>query len=259
MCKVISTVSWKGGVGKTTSVVNISSYLHLQGKKVCVIDLDLQCSLTKHLGINTKNILTIYDLFEAEIKELETEHINQLINKAIVKSSTVDVIVATPKLSALNMVLPTVTCRELILKRIISLIKDKYNYIFIDCHPGSDLLAINALAASDSVLFPVEAHILSADGLEQVEKMIRSVQRHLNPDLKIEGIIITKFQARTKCCRNTSELIKQNFGDRIHIFEDYIKYNVDVADAPSYGVSIHEFSPKSKAALAYAKIASEVM
>ena len=183
MSKVISIISWKGGVGKTTSAVNISSYLHMQGKRVCVIDLDPQHSLSKHFGIfpgHLKNRPTIYDLLNAAINDCDDE-IEDLVHKAIYKSSTVDVIPATPKLSALDKVLPTATCREQILKGIISHIKNEYDYIFIDCHPGGDLFAVNALTASDTVLLPVEAHILSTDGLEQVENMIKTVKKHLNP------------------------------------------------------------------------------
>ncbi len=122
-----------------------------------------------------------------------------------------------------------------------------------------DLLAINALSASASVLLPVEAHILSTDGLDQVEKMIRTVQRHINPDLKIEGIIVTKFQGRTNYCRQVDELIERDFGKHIRIFPDHINYAIKVAEAPTFGISLHEYAPKSETARAYANIAMEVM
>ena len=137
MCKVISVVSWKGGVGKTTSTVNISSYLWMQGKKVCVVDLDPQHSLSKHFGIfpgHLKEKPTIYDLLNHAIDDAD-EDIEDMIHKSIFKSTTVDVIPATPKLSALDKVLPTATCREQLLKGILSYIRDEYDYIFIDCHP----------------------------------------------------------------------------------------------------------------------------
>lgn len=262
MCKIISVVSWKGGVGKTTSAVNISSYIQMQGKRVCVVDLDPQHSLSNHLGIRPgyiQNHPSIYDLINAAIDECDDVQMNEMVHKAIFHSTTVDVIPATPKLSALDKVLPTATCREYLLKSILQHIRDEYDYLFIDCHPGGDLFAINALAASDTVLLPVEAHILSTDGFEQVEKMIRSVQKHLNPNLHIEGVIITKFQEQTNCCRQIYDLLKNQYGDRIHIFDDRIKYTIRVAEAPAFGVSIHEYAPDHEAAKAYANIATEVM
>lgn len=262
MCKTIAIVSWKGGVGKTTSAVNISSYLQMQAKRVCAIDLDPQHSMSNHFGIfpgHLKNRLSVYDLLSAAIDECDDTEMNELIHTSIIKTTTVDLIPATAKLSALDKVLPTATCREQLLKNILKHIRSEYDYIFIDCHPGGDLFAINALTASDSVIIPVEAHILSSDGLEQVEKMIRTVQKHLNEDLKIEGIIITKFQEHTNCCRQIFDMVKTQFGNRIRIFDDQIKYAIKVAEAPAFGLSLHEYAPNIDAAQAYARIASEVM
>lgn len=262
MCRIISVVSWKGGVGKTTSAVNISSFLQMQGKRVCAVDLDPQHSLSKHFGIapgHLKERPMIYDLLLAEINDCDESEVVDLIHKAIFHSTTVDVIPSTPKPELLDKILPTVTCREQILRRVLSYIKDEYDYIFLDCHPGGDLLAINALAASDSVILPVEAHILSTEGLDQIEKMLRTVQRHLNPDLKIEGIIITKFQGRTNYCKQVYSLIVRDFGKQIRIFDDRINYTIKVAEAPAFGISLHEYAPSCEAAHAYANIARAVM
>ena len=262
MGKIISVVSWKGGVGKTTSAVNISAYLQMQGKKVCAIDLDSQHNLSKHFGIlpgQLKDRKTVYVLFVAAINECEDAEMDTLVHAAIRKTSTVDVIPATPKLTALESVLPSATCREQLLQYILSFIKEEYDYIFLDCHPGSDLLTQNALTASTSVILPVEAHVLSSDGLAQEEKMIRSVRRHLNPDLQIEGILITKFQNQTNCCRQVLQSIVDNYGDRVRIFDEPIKYAIKVAEAPAFGISLHEYAPKCEAAKAYAHIATEVM
>ena len=155
--------------------------------------------------------------------------------------------------------LPTVTCRERILKGILKHIKNEYDYIFIDCHPGCDLFAINALTVSDSVIIPVEAHPLGLEGLDQVEKLIGTVQRHLNSNLKIEGILLTKFQSNTNCCRNIRDVVKDCYGNRMHILDEHIKYSINVAEAPEFGLSIHEYAPKSDVAKAYANIATEVM
>ncbi len=254
MGKIISVVSWKGGVGKTTSAVNISAYLQMQGKRVCAIDLDSQHNLSKHFGIlpgQLKDRKTVYNLFVAAINECEDAEMDALVHAVIRKASTVDVIPATPKLTALESVLPSATCWEQLLQYILSFIKEEYDYIFLDCHPGSDLLTQNALTASTSVILPVEAHVLSSDGLAQEEKMIRSVRRHLNPDLQIEGILITKFQNQTNCCRQVLQSIVDNYGDRVRIFDEPIKYVIKVAEVPAFGISLHEYAPKCEAAKAY--------
>ncbi len=139
MSKIISVVSWKGGVGKTTTAVNISSYLQMQGKRVCAIDLDPQHSLSKHFGIHPghiKNRPTIYDLLYAAVNECDEERMGGLIHQSIIHSTTVDVIPSTPMLASMDKILPTATCRELLLKGILSHLRNEYDYIFLDCHPG---------------------------------------------------------------------------------------------------------------------------
>ena len=184
---------------------------------------------------------------------------SELVHNAVVKSTTVDVLPATAKLSLLDKILPTATCREYILKGILKHIQNEYDYIFIDCHPGCDLFAINALTVSDSVIIPVEAHPLGLEGLDQVEKLIGTVQRHLNPNLKVDGILLTKFQNNTNCCRNIRDVVKENYGNRMRVFDEHIKYSINIAEAPEFGLSIHEYAPKIEAAQSYAKIALEVM
>lgn len=262
MCKVISVISCKGGVGKTTSAVNISSYLQMQGKRVCAVDLDPQHNLSKHFGIlpgHLTNRPTMYDLLNAAVSECDDDEIEDLVKRSLYKTTTVDVIPSSARLSVLENIIPTATSREHLLEYVLSFIKEDYDYIFLDCHPGLDMFSINALTASDSVLIPVEAHILSSDGLDQVEKMIRSVSRKLNPNLKVEGVIITKFQGHTNYCRQVYDLIKRDFGDHIHVYSEQIKYAIKVAEAPAFGISLHEYAPNIEAAQAYAKIALEVM
>ena len=249
MCKVISVISCKGGVGKTTSAVNISAYLQMQGKRVCVVDLDAQHNLSRHFGIwaiPSAEAPTITELFRAAIDDCSDETMQQMIRDSICQTTTVDMIPSTVQLSSLEAVLSTATSRERVLEYILSFIR-------------KDLFSINALTASDSVLIPVEAHILSSDGLEQVEKMIRTVQRKLNPCLHIEGIIITKFQGHTSCCRQVYEIVKRDFGNHIHIFEEPVKYAIKVAEAPAFGISLHEYAPNIEPAQTYARIALEVM
>lgn len=234
----------------------------MQGKKVCVVDLDPQHNLSKHLGIHAgyqPEIPTVCELLEAIINEADEKEVGIMVQESICQSTTVDVIPSTVKLSSLESIIPTAMCPERLLDYVLSFIKKEYDYIFLDCHPGLDVFSKNALAASDSVLIPVEAHILSSDGLDQVERMIRSVQRHLNKKLKIEGVIITKFQGHTNYCNQISDLIIRDFGDHIHIFDSHIKYAIKVAEAPTFGISLHEDAPNIDAAQAYANIAREVM
>lgn len=262
MCKIVSFISCKGGVGKTTSAVNISSYIHSQDKRVLAVDLDSQHNLCKHFGIipgHLRGHTTMYDLFMAEMNDCPAEEMSELVHGAIAKSTTVDVLPSTALLSSLDKVLPTATCRENILKEILRHVKNEYDYIFIDCHAGGDLFAVNALTASNTVILPVEARPLGVEGLDQVEKLIATVKRHLNPGLEIEGVILTKLQGNTNCCREVRNLIRSEFADRIRVFEDEIKLAITVAMAPAYGVSLHEYDPRCEPARAYAKIALEVM
>ncbi len=262
MCKIISTISCKGGVGKTTSTVNIGAYIQMRGKKVCVVDLDAQHNATRHLGIQQEQLRqspTIYDILLAKINDCEDAELQSLIAQSIQKSTTVDVIPATPKLASLETLMASAIRREYILDSILKFLKGQYDFIFLDCRPGLDLVSLNALTAADSVLIPVEAHILSSDGLDQVVRIIRSTKKNLNPHLSIEGIIITKFQGRTTCCNSVKELVDQEFGDTIHIFSEPVRYAIAAAEAPAYGVSIHEYNPKNDVAQTYAKIAEEVM
>ena len=262
MCKIISFISCKGGVGKTTSAVNISSFIHKQGKRVLAVDLDSQHNLCKHFGIipgYLRGRPTMYDLFMAGINDLSSDEMYELIHKAIFKSTTVDVLPSTALLASLDKVLPTATCRESILKDILRHVKDEYDYIFIDCHAGGDLFAVNALTVSNTVILPVEARPLGVEGLDQVEKLIATVKRHLNPGLEIEGVILTKLQGNTNCCKEVRNLIRTEFAERIKVFEDEIKLAITVAMAPAYGVSLHEYDPRCEPARAYGRIALEVM
>lgn len=262
MCKTISVISCKGGVGKTTTAVNIGAYMQTQGKRVCAVDLDPQHNLSRHFGIlpgQLQNRATVYDLINAEINGCEDSEIEEIVRSSIYPTTTADVIPSTVRLSSLETVLPMAINRERLLKNALTCIQKDYDYILLDCRPGLDMFAINALTASDSVIIPVEAHILSSDGLEQVEKILRTVQRSLNPDLKIEGVLITKYQGRTNCCREIRNLVLRSFGDHIRIFDSCINYAISVAEAPAFGISLHEYAPGTQAARAYSSVAEEVM
>ena len=262
MCKVISIISCKGGVGKTTTAVNLSASIQNEGRHVCVIDFDHQHNLTMNLGVDQVSLehhTTIYDLIETAINDPDDEIMSVLVQDSIISTNTVDLIPATGKLAALENIIPMATSREHLLEYIVSFFKNRYDYIFIDCHPGLDNFSQNALTASDSVIIPVEAHIFGAEGLEQTAAMIRMVKRRLNPKLYIEGVLITKYQGQTNYCKSVYQQIEEDFGHDVHIYPHKIKYAIKVAEAPAYGMPLIEYAPNIQPAIAYSKIAREVM
>ena len=261
MGKIYAIVSCKGGVGKTTSAINLGAYMSLYKKSVCVVDLDPQHNLTRHCGIGQDELReskTIYDLLQAAI-EGDDEAIKALLGVCIRKTSTVDLIPATVKLASIESAITAALHREYLLQSVTTFLREKYDVILIDCRPGLDMLAINALTAADAAVIPVEAHILSSDGLQQIDKTIKAVQRRLNPQLTIEGVIITKYQPRTNYCQSVRELVIRDFGPHVHIYKDTVNYTIKVAEAPAYGISLFEYQPSSTAAQAYASIAEEMM
>lgn len=262
MCKVICTATCKGGDGKTTSTVNISAYISKR-KKVCVVDLDPQHSLTTHFGVRQNDLKvckTIYDVFFYLIDQddIDDEELSELVHACIVHTSEVDLIPSTTKLARLVKLMPSVPNCERILEYALSFIKEEYEYIFLDSHSGFDLFCHNALACADSVLIPVEANIFGCEGLGEVLPIINGLKKRMNPHLSIEGILFTKYRARTKNNQSFRELVYRDFGN-IHIFAPIIPERTSVSEAPSFGMSIHEYAPNSDAAAAYAEVAEEVM
>ncbi|MEQ2440545.1 ParA family protein [Solibaculum intestinale] len=262
MCKVICTATCKGGDGKTTSTVNISAYISKR-KKVCVVDLDPQHSLTTHFGVRQSELKackTIYDIFFYLIDhdDIDDEELSELVHSCVIHTSEVDLIPSTTKLARLVKLLPSATNCEHLLEYALSFIKEEYEYIFLDSHSGFDLFCHNALACADSVLIPVEANIFGCEGLGEVLPIINGLKKRMNPHLSIEGILFTKYRARTKNNQSFRELVYRDFGN-IHIFAPIIPERTSVSEAPSFGMSIHEYAPNSDAAAAYAEVAEEVM
>jgi len=251
MSKVIAIANQKGGVGKTTTNVNLSSCMAAQGKKVLTIDIDPQGNTTSGLGMqkNKEDVPSIYDVLINGVDASEA------IQKTKIKN--LDIIVSNIQLAGAEIELVSVMARELVLKRAIENIKDKYDDIFIDCPPSLGLITINALTAADNVLVPIQCEYYALEGLSQLLNTIKLVKQHLNPDLEIEGVVLTMFDARTNLSIQVVDEVKKYFKDKV--YRTIIPRNVRLGEAPSYGMPINLYDPKCVGAVAYTELAQEMI
>ena len=257
MCKIIAIANQKGGVGKTTTTSNLGIGLAKQGKKVLVIDADAQGSLTASLGFTEPDKLeiTLANVMEKVINDEEIEP-----DYGILKHDEgIDLMPGNIELSGLEVSLVNVMSRELVLRSYIGQIKDRYEYILIDCTPSLGMITINALACADSILIPVQAAYLPVKGLEQLIKTIGKVKRQINPALKIEGILLTMVDARTNYARDITALLVENYGQSVRIFKNSIPISVRAAETSAEGISIYRHDPKGKVADAYQSLTREVL
>ena len=256
MCKVISVANQKGGVGKTTTAVNLGIGLAKEGKKVLLIDGDPQGSLTISLGYREPDGMevTLATLLTGIMEETEIFASDAIIHH----EEGVDLIPANIELSTLEINLVNAMSREVMMRSLVESIKSDYDYVIIDCMPSLGMLTINALACSDSVLIPVQAAYLPVKGLEQLIKTIGRVQRRLNKKLTIEGILLTMVDSRTKFAKDISKLVVDTYSDQIKVFETLIPLSVRAAEISAEGSSIYQYDPKGKAALAYKNLTEEV-
>lgn len=250
MGKVIAITNQKGGVGKTTSTVNLSASLAALGNSVLMIDTDPQGNATSGVGVNKGDVNEcIYNVLVDEISA-----------KRVIVDTKIEnfhIIPATIQLAGAEIELAASVSRETKLKRALDEIKDDYDYILIDCPPSLGLLTINALTSADSVLIPVQCEYYALEGLSQLLNTIRLVQKHLNKSLMIEGVLLTMLDARTNLGLQVIEEVKMYFQDKV--YETIIPRNVRLSEAPSHGQPITVYDPKSKGAEVYYELAKEVM
>jgi chromosome partitioning protein len=258
MGKIISLSSCKGGISKTTSTINIGVALAMLGHKVLVLDNDPQSSLTTYLGLKEKVNISLPNLMKAAMEGVSEDELSRIVSESILSTKHLDVIPSHIKMSGLEMGISMATNREYILSDILSCIKDKYDFILIDNLPALGIFTINALTASDSVIIPVETHFGALEGFDQILATIKMIKKRLNPALQIEGVLLAKHQERTRFCRSVRDIILEEYGEKLKIFQPPIPYSIKVAETSSLGVSIFEHDPKNPAAEAYMSIAKEV-
>ena len=252
----IALVNQKGGTGKTTSTENIGVALAMEGKKVLLVDTDPQASLTVCMGSTRPDdipitLATVMNkvLLDQDIKEDEG---------ILHHSEGIDLMPANIELAGLEVGLVNAMSREAVLKQYISTVENKYDFILLDCMPSLGMLTINALAAADEVLIPVQAQYLPAKGLEQLLGTVNKVKKQINPKLHIEGIMLTMVDGRTNFSKDISELIRETYGKNIKVFETEIPKATKAAETSAMGFSIFKHDPNGKVADAYRKIAKEV-
>lgn len=250
MVKTISLANQKGGVGKTTTTINLGASLSELGKRVLVVDIDPQGNATSGLGVKKVDVTKdIYDVIinEVPIKEatLHTQRKN------------LDIVPATIQLAGAETELISMMARETRLKEALEKVSNQYDYILIDCPPSLGQLSINAFTASNSILIPVQSEYYALEGLSQLLNTVRLVQKHFNPNLTIEGVLLTMYDARTNLGTQVVNEVKSYFGNRV--YKTIVPRNTRLAEAPSYGLPIIDFDSKSRGAKVYMDLAKEVV
>ncbi len=249
MGKVISVANQKGGVGKTTTTINLSTILAKKGKKVMLIDADPQGNATSGVGAEKDVDLSFYDILTNDTEIIDT------LQKTAIKN--LEVCPSNINLAGAEVELVSMMSREQRLKEKLDIIKERYDFVLIDCPPSLGLITLNAFTASDSVLIPVQCEYYALEGLGQLLNTINLVKKHLNKNIQIEGALLTMYDIRTNLSNQVVKEVKKYFEDKV--YKTVIPRNVRLSEAPSYGLPITEYDPRSKGAKSYEKFAKEFL
>ena len=250
MARIISVANQKGGVGKTTTTVNLGACLAQDGKKVLLIDSDAQGNATSGLGVRKPDVKQ--DIYRVLVNEVS-------IKETIIKTSreNLSIVPATLQLAGAEIELTSMMARESRLKSALAEVSDEYDFILVDCPPSLGHLTINAFTASDAILIPVQCEYYALEGLSQLLNTVRLVQKHFNPGLEIEGVLLTMYDARTNLGAEVVEEVRRYFQEKV--YDTIIPRNVRLSEAPSHGKPIIDYDPRSKGAEVYQALAKEVL
>lgn len=256
MATIISASNQKGGVGKTVTSVNLSAGLARHGKRVLLVDVDAQGSATLTLGYNPDSLsITLADVIQSMINDVSFEPTNAILHH----EEGIDLLPANITLSVTELSLMNVIGRETILKKYLEMVQKSYDFIILDCLPSLNILAINALTASNQVIIPVQAQHLSVNGMQQLLATIAKIRRYLNPTLEIAGILPTMINARTKSMRDIMDLLHTTYDGKLHIYENYIPQSIRATEFSLNGKSIYKYEPNGKVTKAYESLVQEVL
>ncbi len=250
MGAIIAIANQKGGVGKTTTTISLSSCLAEKGMKILAVDLDPQANMTSGFGIDKDNLEnTVYQLLigQADTQQVILENVQ----------NNVDVVPSSLDLAGAEVELMSVVGKEFILRDALQKVQDNYDYIIIDCPPSLSTLTVNAMVAANAVLVPIQCEYYALEGLSQLIQTVELVQSRLNPDLYIAGVVLTMYDARTNLSMQVADNVRENLDQTV--FDTVIPRNIRLAEAPSYGIPINVYDPRSAGAESYERLADEVM